>query len=434
MRFVSEVACLNGNYCVDTFLDLDKSYDSIDNVKLSRQASQLKWDPVVLCMSLFVHLSPRVLRIGDLWGEWIQPCNSILQGCGSSNSWARASLYNLLQDLHSRFPVQIGQQVDENKRHSHGTFFQALHWSVEAICTLDRGLSGLGLALSQNKSTVIASHPRLLRAVRRELLEQGISFEGGNSVRDVGLDATAGQRRSVKIQNRSTQPSDCSRRVFFPALAFGHAGTGACPSFPPHKRAMAAESCGRKIKTACPTTLHFHLGETGDPAMWFSLGQPRTWLELQSEDLEHRLDRVDVARAWAAASGNMRKDSRWSMVKGPLTATMATFRDLNIIPATPWKWYLIEDPDVDWTYSGADPGPFLREMQQRLSRKVWKQAAQHNHGEGAENGVDMTVLRKHHKQLVRQHAHTRAGMLYKLATAQIYDGPRVCEHNPAEAR
>ena len=45
----------------------------------------------------------------------------------------------------------------------------------------------------------------------------------------------------------------------------------------------------------------------------------------------------------------------------------------------------------------------------------------------------MTVLRRHHKQLLRRGAHTRAGMLYKLATAQIYDGPRVCEHNAAEA-
>ena len=65
--FVSEVACLNGKHCVDTFLDLEKFYDSIDNVKLIKQASQLKWDPVVLYMSLLVHLSPRVLRVGDLW-------------------------------------------------------------------------------------------------------------------------------------------------------------------------------------------------------------------------------------------------------------------------------------------------------------------------------------------------------------------------------
>ena len=68
-------------------------------------------------------------------------------------------------------------------------------------------------------------------------------------------------------------------------------------------------------------------------------------------------------------------------------------------------------------------------MQQRLSHKVWEQAALHYHGLGAENGVIMTVLHKHHKQLVARGAHVRAGMLYKIATAQICDGSRVCEHN-----
>ena len=57
---------------------------------------------------------------------------------------------------------------------------------------------------------IVASHPQLLRAVRRELLEQGISFEGTDSVRDVGLDATAGQRRSVKIQNK--REKKCRKR------------------------------------------------------------------------------------------------------------------------------------------------------------------------------------------------------------------------------
>ena len=70
----------------------------------------------------------------------------------------------------------------------------------------------------------------LLRAVRREVLEQGMSFESANSVRDVGLDATAGQKRSVSLQRKrerncrkrgvhieiseDKRPSDCSRRGF----------------------------------------------------------------------------------------------------------------------------------------------------------------------------------------------------------------------------
>ena len=230
-------------------------------------------------------MAPRVLRIGDLWGEWISPCNAILQRCGSSNSWARALLYRLLQDLHSRFPVQIGQQVDDINHHSQGTFLQALHWSVEATCMLDRGLTSLGLTLSKNKSVVVASHPQLLRAVRRELLEQGLSFEGAHSVRDVGLDANAGRRRSVKIQNKREQM--CRKRNahikviqnglktkhqtmklfktgILPAMAHGHAGMGMCPSSIQHKRTMAADSCGKRIKTARTTTiLHFHFGELG---------------------------------------------------------------------------------------------------------------------------------------------------------------------------
>ena len=51
----------------------------------------------------------------------------------------------LMQDLHSRFPVQIGQQVDDINHHSHATFFQALHNSVEATCMLAKELAALGM-------------------------------------------------------------------------------------------------------------------------------------------------------------------------------------------------------------------------------------------------------------------------------------------------
>ena len=54
----------------------------------------------------------------------------------------------------------------------------------------------------------------------------------------------------------------------------------------------------------------------------------------------------------------------------------------------------------------------------------------HYHGLGAENGVNMTVLHKHHKQLLARGAHVKADMSYKIVTAQIHDGSRVCEHNP----
>ena len=91
-------------------------------------------------------------------------------------------------------------------------------------------------------------------------------------MRDVGLDANAGHRRSVKIQNKREQK--CRRRNthikviqsglkskhqtmklfktgILPAMAYGHAGMGMCPSSIQRKRTMAADSCGKRIKTAC---------------------------------------------------------------------------------------------------------------------------------------------------------------------------------------
>ena len=170
--------------------------------------------------------------------------------------------------------------------------------------------------LSQSKSTVVALDPRPLRAVRRELLEQGVSFTSANTVLDFGE----------------------ARRGFCLSWPSGHAGTCVCPSSQTRKRALAAKSCGKKTKTVCTTTiLHFPFGETGDPAIRCPLDQLRTWFELQRQDSEHRLSKIEVARAWVAAAGNMRKGSRWSMVKGLLTATMATLHDVNIIPAASWE-------------------------------------------------------------------------------------------------
>ena len=270
------------------------------------------------------------------------------------------------------FPVQIGQQVDDINHHSQGTFFQALHWSVEATCMLDRGLTSLGLTLSQNKSLIVASRPQLLRAVRRALLEQGISNERADSVRDVGLDANAGHRRSVKIQNKREQK--CRKRNahikviqnglktqhqtvklfktgILPAASYGHAAMGCGRRFVWEKGSRP-----RAPRQSCIFTLE----RTETQRSGFRLISFVPGSSSKAKKWGTDLERLTSLVQWAAASANMRKKSKWSMVKGPMTATMANLHDLSIIPASPWKWYPAENPDVDWTYSGGDPGPFTQ--------------------------------------------------------------------------
>ena len=82
---------------------------------------------------------------------------------------------------------------------------------------------------------------------------------------------------------------------------------GVCPISLTQKRVMAAEPCGKNTKTVSTTSiLHFHVGETVDPAIWFPLVQLKTWFELQRENPEHKLDKIEVARAWVVAPGTMR--------------------------------------------------------------------------------------------------------------------------------
>ena len=116
-------------------------------------------------------------------------------------------------------------------------------------------------------------------------------------MRDVGLDANAGHRTLIKIQNKMEQK--CRKRNahikviqnglkskhqtmklfktgILPAVASGHAGMGMCPCSFQRKRTMAVDSCIKRIKTACTTTiLHFHFGKTGTQVSgfrWTSFG------------------------------------------------------------------------------------------------------------------------------------------------------------------
>ena len=208
---MSEVACLNGKHCVDTFLDLENFYDSVDNVKthsasVPAQMESRRFENVPFGAHGTARAENwRPLGRLDFTVQFHPPIVWLFEFLGQSAAVQAATRLTL------PFPCSNRPTSRRHQSSQPGYFpSKALHWSVEATCMLDRGLTSLGPTLSQNKSVVVASHPQLLRAVRRELLEQGLSFKGAPSVRDVGLDANAGHRRSVKIQNKREQK--CRRR------------------------------------------------------------------------------------------------------------------------------------------------------------------------------------------------------------------------------
>ena len=159
----------------------------------------------------------------------------------------------------------------------------------------------------------------------------------------------------IKVIQNGLKTKHQAKKLFktgiLPATSYVHAAMGMCPSSIQHKKGPWPQTHVVKgSRLRAPLHSYTSILERAETQLSrFPLDQLRTWLELQGEEMEHRLGKIDIARAWAAASTNMRKKSRWSMFGGPMTATMATLHDLSIIPASPWEWYPAENPDVDWT-------------------------------------------------------------------------------------
>ena len=185
-------------------------------MKLIQQASHLKWNPVCVVHVLFsAHVTARV----ENW----RPVGRL--DITVAAPFSKVAAIQVAPRLAFPFPCADWALFQA----LHWTVKQALHWTVEATCMLDRSLTSPGLTISQNKSVFVASHSQLRRAIRRELLEQGISFEGEDSVRDVGLDAenvTKGMHIKV-LQNGlklKHQTMNLFKTGILAAVACGHAG------------------------------------------------------------------------------------------------------------------------------------------------------------------------------------------------------------------
>jgi len=126
--------------------------------------------------------------------------------------------------------------------------------------------------------------------------------------------------------------------------------------------------------------------------------QVKQWFKL----LRHtNIDRTDLSRAFFDIRQKLlaAEDAhRWQMVKGPMGATIATIHAIGWNPITLFKW-VGEDPMLGgpWTWSSKvnqdpDPSQLLELVDWDLQLPLWRRASLGRHGQGMEDGVDLTVL------------------------------------------
>ena len=198
--FDNEVAIGNKLDIANGLWDLWKYYDTVDIVNLVNEALSVNFHPVPLFFCVLAYMSPRTLRADKCHSRFINVYNRIPQGCGQAPNMARALLHNLLDAWHRQYrPAQIRQYYDDLAESLAGTKLFILKNYPKGAEALVLGLRKLGLEVSP-KSAVVTSGPKLTVQLNAALKLRDIPIQSAVAARDLGLDNTAGVRRSTATQ------------------------------------------------------------------------------------------------------------------------------------------------------------------------------------------------------------------------------------------
>ncbi len=180
------------------------------------------------------------------------------------------------------------------------------------MCDLYRGLVDcrvLDLFMRTCARRLRMMSPALSTCPGKKPVEASIDVKEVASARDVGIDATAGRKRWLKVSNhrlkksaaRSRNIGILSRQSFKACRLFT---TGASSSARRNMRANQAHSAGITRGGLCTTTaIHSLYGEWQDPDIKLSKAQATMWATYwHSADLDERTRR---RKAWRTACAKL---------------------------------------------------------------------------------------------------------------------------------
>jgi hypothetical protein len=172
----------------------------------------------------------------------------------------------------------------------------------------------------------------------------------------------------------------------------------------------------------CATTairLAYH--ETADPFQFGRLQLLGEWLATQP-DLQDQQKALE--RAWGKLVEQLEgSPRRWSMVKGTISAVIATLMDLEWEPRSPTMW--VDSDGEEFHIPTCDHDRLLKyALSGAVNQQVWQAASKWHLGRGAERGVDLTTVRRHLARLRRREDHGRAAVLQMVATGSLWPAAR----------
>jgi hypothetical protein len=196
---VAEVAQLLGLHSIAAMWDMEKLFGTIDVSILVQEALEAKYPLVDLCTGLAIQTAPRVLQCGSSISQPVEVKRSILPGCKQSVALTRAPMRKLVQATDTQ-EVPLGIYVDDVAQQA--VHRDPVHLGAAAMIATTkfaRGVLAFKLRIS-HKSTVVDSKGIIASMAQAALRKMGVKVTVANTVRDLGLEYSAGRARKDSLQ------------------------------------------------------------------------------------------------------------------------------------------------------------------------------------------------------------------------------------------
>ena len=169
-RLLDEISVLAGVENIGAYWGFEKFYGRVDLEFLIGLGHARGFPLAVAAMDLQVHVGVRVLRWAGSHSEPIPVTTSVLAGSKFSNSYARLYLYDILEDIHYKYPVQVGLHVDDIAVQFHGSIDKA-SWSWRPSAWTLPGASASDRSISAPRARSSAPSRQQPRSLRRSWAE-----------------------------------------------------------------------------------------------------------------------------------------------------------------------------------------------------------------------------------------------------------------------
>ena len=198
-----------------------------------------------------------------------------------------------------------------------------------------------------------------------------------------------------------------------PAQLYGHTAVGMSPTSINACKSNIAEATGMAGANACSTPIFawaFRRSRANaahaDPRVSIPLEEIIAWIGIWGKATSSTKNAI--SGLWAKVYRRIAKaKTRWLVVRGAISATIATLLDLGFSPVAPTEWVTPDGQHI--ACFNHEPGVshyhVLDQIRQMLELKQWKAASDHFNGSGLEKGMpSLAPASRAYNKLVREMA------------------------------